>query len=66
MFAYASLSVITLALISSLALLITRLPTHKDQPVELLRAAASLWVGNILVFASWYWRLDGGGPERAR
>jgi hypothetical protein len=62
-FAYASLSVITLALISSLALLITRLPTHKDQPVELLRAAASLWVGNILVFASWYWRLDGGGPN---
>jgi uncharacterized membrane protein len=39
------------------------LPTHKDQPVELLRAAASLWVGNILVFASWYWRLDGGGPN---
>jgi hypothetical protein len=62
-FGYACLAVITLALISSLALLITRLPTHKDQPVELLRAAASLWVGNILVFASWYWRLDGGGPN---
>jgi hypothetical protein len=31
--------------------------------VELLRAAASLWVGNVLVFASWYWRLDGGGPN---
>jgi hypothetical protein len=66
-FAYTSLGIITLALISSLALLIQRLPAHKDQPVELLRAAASLWVGNILVFASWYWRLDGGGPnERDR
>jgi hypothetical protein len=62
-FAYASLSIITLALISSLTLLVMRLPTHKDQPVELLRAAAALWVGNILVFASWYWRLDGGGPN---
>jgi len=62
-FGYACLAIITLALISSLTLLITRLPTHKDQPVELLRAAASLWVGNILVFASWYWRLDGGGPN---
>jgi hypothetical protein len=62
-FGYACLALITVALISSLALLITRLPTHKDQPVELLRAAASLWVGNILVFASWYWRLDGGGPN---
>jgi hypothetical protein len=66
-FAYTSLGVITLALISSLALLITRLPKHKDAPVELLRAAAALWIGNILVFASWYWRLDGGGPnERDR
>ena len=30
---------------------------------ELLRAAAALWVSNILVFASWYWRLDAGGPN---
>jgi len=62
-FAYTSLGIITLALISSLVLLVTRLPTHKDQPVELLRAASALWIGNILVFASWYWRLDGGGPN---
>jgi fatty acid desaturase len=67
LFGYSSLGVITLALISSLALLITRLPGHKDPPVELLRAAGALWVGNVLVFASWYWRLDGGGPnERDR
>jgi hypothetical protein len=25
-----------------------------------------LWVTNILVFAYWYWRLDGGGPFRRR
>jgi len=66
-FGYATLVVITLALISSLVQLIIRLPGHKDPPVELLRAASALWVGNILVFASWYWRLDGGGPnERDR
>ncbi len=66
-FAYVILSLITLALISSLGLLITRLPLHKETPVELLRAAGALWVGNLLVFASWYWRLDGGGPnERDR
>ena len=30
-------------------------------------AAAALWLSNILVFASWYWRLDAGGPhERSR
>jgi hypothetical protein len=66
-FGYISLAVITLAVISSLGLLIVRLPRHMESPVELLRAAAALWVGNMLVFASWYWRLDGGGPnERDR
>jgi hypothetical protein len=62
-FAYISLSVITVALVSSLSLLVKRLPAHKDPPVELLHAAGALWIGNILVFASWYWRLDGGGPN---
>jgi hypothetical protein len=61
------LGVITLALVSSIVLLVMRLPGYKGPPVELLRAAAALWVSNILVFASWYWRLDGGGPnERDR
>jgi hypothetical protein len=62
-FAYSLLGVITLAVVSSLTLLILRLPGHKDPPVQLLRAALALWVSNILVFASWYWRLDGGGPN---
>jgi hypothetical protein len=63
-FAYGGLAVITSALVGSLVLLVTRLPEHKDPPVELLRAAAALWIANILVFASWYWRLDGGGPNK--
>lgn len=62
-FAYSGLAVITSALISSLSLLVVRLPLHKETPVELLRAAAALWLANVLVFACWYWRLDGGGPN---
>ncbi|HEX4137527.1 MAG TPA: hypothetical protein VHY84_23160 [Bryobacteraceae bacterium] len=62
-FAYSTLTIITLAVLSSLVLLIMRLPAHKETPTELLRAAAALWVANVLVFASWYWRLDGGGPN---
>jgi uncharacterized membrane protein len=62
-FAYAILAVITMAVLSSLILLIVRLPAHKETPVELLRAAAALWLANMLVFASWYWHLDGGGPN---
>jgi hypothetical protein len=60
-------SVVTLALIASLALLIDALPEHRVNPRELLRSAAALWFTNIIIFASWYWRLDAGGPhERAR
>jgi hypothetical protein len=27
-----------------------------------LLSGALLWLTNVLVFALWYWRLDGGGP----
>jgi hypothetical protein len=58
---------VTLAMMVSLALLIEALSDHKVTPQELLRSAAALWVTNILIFASWYWRLDAGGPhQRAR
>lgn len=63
MLAYTMLGAITLAVISSLGLLIERLPGHKESPTELLTAATALWVSNVLLFASWYWRLDGGGPN---
>jgi len=61
-FGYVVNFVVTLLVGISLALLIWRLPTHKDLPNQLLRSAAILWVCNILVFACWYWRLDAGGP----
>ena len=56
---------VTLALIWSLGLLVLSLPKHTVSPKQLLGVAAVLWVSNVLVFASWYWRLDAGGP-RAR
>lgn len=57
------LSLITASMVWSLALLMSRLPAHSDSPQVLLRAAVTLWVANILIFASWYWRLDAGGPN---
>jgi len=56
-------SLLTLALMTSLALLIQGLPSHKDQPAILLRSAGVLWITNIIVFALWYWKLDAGGPS---
>jgi len=57
------LAVITSALIWALAHLISGLPGKRETPTELLLSAAALWVSNILLFASWYWRLDAGGPH---
>ncbi|WP_158749711.1 hypothetical protein [Acidobacterium sp. S8] len=62
---YVLTSIVTLDMVWSLYLLIAALPSHKEAPPDLLRSAAALWLANILVFASWYWRLDAGGP-RAR
>lgn len=59
-------SVITLALIASVALLVAAVPRHKEDPVALLSSGAELWFTNVLVFALWYWRLDGGGPTARR
>ena len=56
-------AIVTLDMIWSLGLLIAALPKHRETPVALLQSAAALWIANILVFASWYWRLDGGGPS---
>src|SRR5258705_2966094 len=57
-------SAVTAAMIFSLALLITKVTEHNVTPPQLLRSAAALWVSNFLVFASWYWRLDAGGPHQ--
>jgi hypothetical protein len=60
---YLLTSIVTLDMIWSLGLLVAALPAHRQAPQELLRSAAALWITNILVFASWYWRLDAGGPR---
>ena len=54
----------TLALIGSVILLVRALPSHRESPLQLLRSGSLLWLTNVIVFALWYWRLDGGGPTR--
>jgi hypothetical protein len=55
--------IITVAMIASLIHLVQGIPEHLETPKALLRSAAALWIANILVFALWYWKLDGGGPQ---
>jgi hypothetical protein len=59
-------AIITIALIASVVLLVTALPSHKEEPLRLLGSGAALWMTNVLVFALWYWRLDGQGPMARR
>lgn len=54
------LGIITLALAIGIALLVYNL--HGENGNFLLRSAALLWAFNILVFALWYFEIDGGGP----
>ncbi len=56
-------SVITIALVSSVVLLVVSLPSHKEQGIALLISGGELWMSNVLAFALWFWRLDGGGPN---
>jgi hypothetical protein len=56
-------AIITCSLIGSVVLLVIALPAHKEPPIVLLKSGAELWLSNVLVFALWYWRLDGGGPN---
>ncbi|HEV2620190.1 MAG TPA: hypothetical protein VGU23_09670 [Acidobacteriaceae bacterium] len=60
---YLQLAIVTADMAFSLYLLIAALPRHTESPTALLRSAAALWITNIIVFASWYWRLDAGGPH---
>ncbi|HEV8193498.1 MAG TPA: hypothetical protein VGP82_18710 [Ktedonobacterales bacterium] len=59
------LVVLTLALLTSIALLVGALPGFgPERGRQLLRPAALLWLSNVLIFADWYWELDGGGPAQ--
>jgi uncharacterized membrane protein len=60
---HALAAVVTAAMVWALMSLVVALLHHSDPPAALLRSAALIWVTNILVFASWYWRLDAGGPH---
>lgn len=60
---YCSATLVTFCLLVSLGLLVRALPQHVETASHLLRSGLLLWIANVLVFATWYWRLDAGGPH---
>lgn len=61
--AYGVLGTLAIGLLYGVAALVLSLVHHTESATDLLRSAAVLWVTNVIVFASWYWRLDAGGPN---
>jgi hypothetical protein len=64
---FALLALVTITLMGGVILFVGTLTAGKNlyTPIALLRTATLLWAANVLVFALWYWEIDGGGP-RAR
>jgi hypothetical protein len=57
-----AIALLTFFIASSAVFLVTRLVRGQAAALDLLRDAALIWVGNVVVFALWYWELDAGGP----
>lgn len=59
----AMIAIVSAANAASIILLVHLLVNgaHANAPT-LLRAAVHMWVVNVLLFALWFWQLDGGGP----
>lgn len=55
------ISLMTFHVIQNLYMLII-IPNIQDKPVEIITDALLIWGSNVLVFALWYWFVDGGGP----
>jgi hypothetical protein len=57
------LSLSSLALAVGVALFVFTLATNTNA-TSLLRGGALLWSFNIVVYAMWYWEIDGEGPGK--
>ncbi len=57
-------AIISVANAATLAFLVHYLlnPAAASQSRSILLAAFQIWWTNVIVFALWYWELDGGGP----
>jgi uncharacterized membrane protein len=64
-FAVVLIAIVNVANMVSLVALVRVLLRHSKEltGTELIFAAASIWVTNVIIFALWYWELDRGGPD---
>jgi uncharacterized membrane protein len=59
----ATIAIVSAANATSIVLLVHLLVNGAHANAQtLLRAALHMWTVNVLLFALWFWQLDGGGP----
>ncbi len=57
--------IITVANVLSMSLLVRHLlVAHVTQGRNLIFAAVSVWLTNVIVYGLWFWEVDRGGPHR--
>ena len=54
----------SIAVTASAGFLVNTLLSDSLDAPDLLRGAGGVYISNVLVFALWYWEMDGGGPAR--
>jgi len=61
--AMATLTLVTVANVTSVVLLVQRLlDSSVTQGRSLVYSAASIWATNVIIFGVWFWEIDRGGP----
>jgi uncharacterized membrane protein len=63
-FGFGVIGVVTVAVATSVFLLVSSSLGGGTSAPTLLRDAALLWIINVVTFAVWYWEIDGGGPAQ--
>ncbi len=59
------ITIVTLANITSVALLVHRLlSSNVSQGTQLIDSAVSIWLTNVIIYGVWFWEIDRGGPHR--
>ncbi|MDQ6823510.1 MAG: hypothetical protein M3Z07_03335 [Candidatus Eremiobacteraeota bacterium] len=61
----AHIAILNVFNVATLVLLLVHLVNnsgHKFSGLELVLAAVQIWCTNLIVYALWYWEVDGGGP----
>ncbi len=63
---FAVLALLTAAVVVSTFYLFQQLLRGRLPAEALLQGAGAVWAANVVVFALWYWEIDGGGPAQRR